>query len=200
VIVSDDGEETELVWLGDGQAIEEDPFGEGEDDGVGTDAECERGDSYGGEAGAAAEHTDGVTEIGAKLVEETEAEGGADVLFVGFDVAELYAGAAKSFGRGEAGALQVFGAELDVGAEFGFDAGLDGVAAEEGVEIGAKFGLHGWSSSRGSVEDAAMREALIQLWDLGRELVATLAVRFLLEFLGEFSGRSPRLSRRAGPQ
>jgi hypothetical protein len=33
--------------------------------------------------------------------------------------------------------------------------------------------------------------------DFGRELVATLAVRFLLEFLGEFSGRSPRLSRRA---
>jgi hypothetical protein len=41
-----------------------------------------------------------------------------------------------------------------------------------------------------------MREALIQLWDFGRELVAALAVRFLLEFLGEFSGRSPRLSRR----
>jgi hypothetical protein len=132
-----------LVGLGDREAIEQDAFGESEDDGVGSDAKGERGDSDGGEAGAAAEHADGVAEVGAKLVEETEAEGGADVLFVGFDSAELDAGAAEGFGWGEAGTLEVFGAEFDVGAEFEVDVGLDGVATEEGVEIGAELGLHG---------------------------------------------------------
>src|SRR5207245_2677109 len=92
VIVSDDGEETELVGLGHGEAVEEDTLGEGEDDGVGSDAEGERGDGDGGEAGAAAENANGVAEVGAKLVEETEAEGGADVFFLGFDGAELDAG------------------------------------------------------------------------------------------------------------
>ncbi len=63
MIVSDDGEEAELVGLRHGEAIEEDAFGEGEDDGVGSDAEGERGDGDGGEAGAAAEHADGVAEV-----------------------------------------------------------------------------------------------------------------------------------------
>jgi len=65
------------------------------------------------------------------------------VLFVGFDVAELDAGAAEGFGWCEPLALQIFGAELDVGAEFRVDGGLYGVAMEEGAEIGAKLGLHG---------------------------------------------------------
>jgi hypothetical protein len=143
VAVSGDGEEAELVGLGDGEAVEEDAFGEGEDDGVGSDAEGEGGDSDGGEAGAAAEQANGVAKVGAKLVEKTEAEGGADVLFVGFDGAELDAGVAEGFGGGETGALEVFGAQLDVNAEFRVDVGLDGVAAEKGVEIGAKLGLHG---------------------------------------------------------
>jgi hypothetical protein len=152
VIVSDDGEEAKLVGLRHGEAIEEDTFGEGEDDGVGSDAEGERGDGDGGEAGAAAEHANGVAEVGAKLVyekkaKETEAEGGADVFFVGLDRAELDAGAAERFGRSETVALEVLGAKLNVGAEFGFDVGLDGAAMEEGVEIGAKLGLHDWNSS-----------------------------------------------------
>jgi len=140
--VSDDGEEAKLVGLGHGQAIEEDTFGEGEDDGIGSDAEGKRGDGDGGEAGAAAEHANGVAEVGAKLVEETEAEGGADVLFVGLDMAELDAGTTERFGGSKAGALKVFGAELDVGAEFGFDVGLDGVAAEERVKVGAELRFH----------------------------------------------------------
>jgi hypothetical protein len=147
VIVSDDGEEAKLVGLRHGEAIEEDAFGESEDDGVGSDAEGERSDSDGGEAGAAAEHANGVAKVGAKLVEKTEAERLTDVLFVGFGRAELDAGAAESFGGSEAVALEVFGAELDVGAQFGFDVGLDGAAMEKGVEIGAKLGLHDWSSS-----------------------------------------------------
>jgi hypothetical protein len=147
VIVSDDGEEAKLVGLGDGEAIEQDASGEGEDDGVGSDAEGKRGDGDGGEAGAAAKYANGVAEIGAKLVyetkaKETEAERGADVLFVGFDGSELDAGAAERFGGSEAGALEVFGAQLDVSAEFGFDVGLDGVATEKGVEVGAKLGPH----------------------------------------------------------
>jgi hypothetical protein len=142
VIVSDDGEEAKLVGLWHGEAVEEDTFGEGEDDGVGSDAEGERGHGDCGEAGAAAEHANGVAEVGAKLVEETEAEGGADVLFVGLDGAELDAGSAEGFSRSEAGALEVFGAEFDVSTEFGFDVGLDGVAAEKGVEIGTKLGFH----------------------------------------------------------
>jgi hypothetical protein len=133
LLAPDDGEETKLVRLGYGEAIEEDTFGEGKDDGVGSDAEGERGDSDGGEAGAAAEHAKGVAEVGAKLVEETEAEGGADVFFLGFDGSELNAGAAEGFGGGEAGTLEVFGAELDVSAEFGFDVGLDRVAMEKGI-------------------------------------------------------------------
>jgi len=143
VIVSDDGEEAKLVGLGDGEAVEQDAFGEGEDDGVGSDAEGERGNGDGGETGAAAEHADRVAEVGAKLVEETEAEGGADVLFVGLDGAELDAGAAEGFGRGEAGTLEVFGAEFDVSVEFEVDVGLDGVPTEKGVEVGAKLGFHG---------------------------------------------------------
>jgi hypothetical protein len=147
VIVSDNGEEAKLVGLRHGEAVEQDTFGEGEDDGVGSDAEGERGYGDGGKAGAAAKHANGVAEVGAKLVEETEAERGADVLFVGLDMAELDAGAAEGFGKREAGALEVFGAELDVGANFCVDVGLDGGAAEKGVEVGAKLGLHGWSSS-----------------------------------------------------
>jgi hypothetical protein len=143
LLAPDDGEEAELVGLGDGEAIEEDTFGEGEDDGVGSDAKGERGDGDGGEARAAAEHANGVAKVGAKLIEEAEAERAADVLFVGLDGSELDAGAAGGFGGGEAGALEIFRAELDVGAEFGFDVGLDRVAAEEGVEIGAKLGFHG---------------------------------------------------------
>ena len=74
MIVSDDGEEAKLVGLGYGEAVEEDTFGESEDDGVGSDAKGERGDRDGGEAGASAKHANGVAEVGAKLVEETEAE------------------------------------------------------------------------------------------------------------------------------
>jgi hypothetical protein len=51
--------------------------------------------------------------------------------------------AAEGFGGGETGTLQVFGAQLDVSAEFGLDVGLDGIATEKGVEIGAKLGSHG---------------------------------------------------------
>src|SRR5580704_18475157 len=108
VIVSDDGEEAKLVGLGDGEAVEEDAFGEGEDDGVGSDAEGEGGDGDGGEAGAAAKHANSVEEVGTELVEDTEAEGGADVSFVSFDWAELDPGATKRFGGGEAGALEIF--------------------------------------------------------------------------------------------
>jgi hypothetical protein len=82
-------------------------------------------------------------EVGAKLVEETEADGGADVFFLGFDVAELDAGAAEGFGGGEAGALEVFGAELEVSVKFEVDVRLDGAATKQGVEVGAKLGLHG---------------------------------------------------------
>jgi hypothetical protein len=58
-------------------------------------------------------------------------------------LAELDAGAAEGFGGGEAGALEVFGAEFDVSVEFEVDVGLDGVATEQGVEVGAKLGPHG---------------------------------------------------------
>jgi len=57
---------------------------------------------------------------------------------VRFQTAEFDAGAAEGFAWGEAGALEVFGAELDVGAELGRDAGLDFVAGEEGVQVGAR--------------------------------------------------------------
>jgi hypothetical protein len=143
VAVSDDGEETELAGLGHGEAIEQDTFGEGKDDGVGSDTEGERGNGDGGEAGAATEHANGVAEVGAKLVEKTEAEGGADVLFVGVDRAELDARAAEGFGGSEAGAFEVLCAELDVSVEFEVDIGLDEVATKKGVEVGAELGLHG---------------------------------------------------------
>jgi hypothetical protein len=146
--VSDDGEDAELVRLGDSEAIEEDAFGEGEDDGVGPDAEGKRGNGDEGEARTAAKHADGIAEISAKLVEKAEAERGADGLFVGFDLAELDAGATEGFGGSEAGALEVFGAEFDVDAELGVYRGLHGVAMKERVEVGAKLGLHGESSSR----------------------------------------------------
>jgi hypothetical protein len=162
VIVSGDGEEAKLAGLGDGETIEEDSFGEREDDGVGSDAKGERGYGYSGEAGAATQHAGGVAEVGPKLVEETEAEGRADVHAVSFHVAEFDTGAAEGFGRGETGALEIFGAQLDVVAELGFDAGLDGVAAEKGVEIGAKLGFHGYSSSGVRLRIPAMRDACIR--------------------------------------
>jgi hypothetical protein len=143
VIVSDDGEEAKLVRLRHSEAIQEDALGEGEDDRVGSDAEGERCDRDGGEAGAAAEHANSIAEVGAELVEKTEAEGGADVGFVGIDGAELDAGAAESFGGSEAGTLEVFGAKFDVGAKLGVDSRLDDVAMEKRVEVGAKLGLHG---------------------------------------------------------
>jgi hypothetical protein len=61
---------------------------------------------------------------------------------VGFDVAELDAGAAEGFGWCETLALEIFGAEFDMGAELGIDGGLYGAAMEKGVDIGAKLGLH----------------------------------------------------------
>jgi hypothetical protein len=85
---------------------------------------------------------DGVTEVGAKLVEQTDAERGADVLFVGFDSAELDA-RDGGLRRGVAGALEVFGAEFDVSVEFELDVGLEGVATEKEVEVGAELGPHG---------------------------------------------------------
>jgi hypothetical protein len=123
--------------------MQDDGVDEAEHGGRRSDSEGERGDGDGGEAGAAAEHADGVAEVGAKFVEKTEAEGGADVFFVGFDLSELDAGAAEGFGGGEAGALEVFGAEFDVSVEFEVDGGLDGVATKKGVEVGAKLGPHG---------------------------------------------------------
>jgi hypothetical protein len=70
-------------------------------------------------------------QVGASLVEKTEAEGGADVLFVSLDGAELDAGAAEGFVGSEAAALQIFGSKVDVGTEFGFNVGLDGVAMKK---------------------------------------------------------------------
>jgi len=60
-----------------------------------------------------------------------------------FEVAEFDAGAAQGFGWGEAGASEVFGAEFDMGAELGFDVGLDLAAGEEGVQVGAELRFHG---------------------------------------------------------
>jgi hypothetical protein len=60
-----------------------------------------------------------------------------------FDGSELDAGATEGFGGGKADALEVLGAELNVSAEFDVDAGLNGVAMEKGVEVGAKLGFHG---------------------------------------------------------
>jgi hypothetical protein len=162
VIVSGDGEEAKLAGLGDGKTIEEDSFGEREDDGVGSDAKGERSYSDSGKAGASAQHAGGVAEVGAEFVEETEAEGRADVHAVSFHVAEFDAGAAVGFGGGETGTLEIFGAQLDVVAEFGFDVGLDGVAMEKGVEIGAKLGFHGYSSSGMKLRIPAMRDACIR--------------------------------------
>jgi hypothetical protein len=60
-----------------------------------------------------------------------------------FDGTELDAGATEGLVRSEARALEVLGAELDVSAEFGVDAGLDGVAMEKRLEIRPKLGFHG---------------------------------------------------------
>jgi hypothetical protein len=152
MVVARQPEDAKLLRMRNTEPNEEHLVGIREDSGIGSDGEGERRDCDGRKTGAAAEHANGVAEVGAKLVyekkaKETEAEGGADVFFVGFYGAELDAGAAERFGWGETSALEIFGAKLDVGAEFGFDVGLDGAAMEEGVEIGAKLGLHDWNSS-----------------------------------------------------
>ena len=100
-------------------------------------------DGYGGEAGAAAEHADGVAEVVAELVEETQAEGGADVFAVLVYGAELDAGAALGFGGGEAGALEVGGAAFEVEAELVGDLGLALRAVEERGGVGAETGDDG---------------------------------------------------------
>src|SRR5258708_12148380 len=102
VIVSDDGEEAELVGLRHGEAIEEDAFGEGEDDGVGSDAEGERGHGDCGEAGAAAKHANGVAEVLPEVFGSGLPCGGTDFFFYGFDAAHLDAGAALGFVGAEA--------------------------------------------------------------------------------------------------
>jgi hypothetical protein len=58
-------------------------------------------------------------------------------------LAELDTGATERVGGGETGAFEVFGAEFDVSVEFEVDVGLDGVATEQRVEVGAKLGFHG---------------------------------------------------------
>ena len=124
------------------EAIQQHSLREREDDGVGSDAEGERADGYGGEAGAAAEHADGVAEVVAELVEEAQAEGGADVFAMLVDGAELDAGAAQGLGRSEAGALEVGGAAFDVELELVGDLGLALRAVEK--RGGDRSGVGRW--------------------------------------------------------
>ena len=48
IAAGDPGEHTELVWVFDGEAVEENFFGDGVDGGVGTDAQGERCYGYEG--------------------------------------------------------------------------------------------------------------------------------------------------------
>lgn len=104
----------EVFGVGDVERAQDEAVHEAEDNGVGADGERERGDGGEGKAGRFAEHAQGEAEVGEECLEELGADG-----FVGFHAefliaAEFDTGAALGFGAGEAGALEVVGAALNV--------------------------------------------------------------------------------------
>jgi hypothetical protein len=82
---------------------------EGEDGGVGSDAEGEREDGDDGEAGASQELARAVADVVGDAFGGGLPSGGTDFLFYRFDAAHLGAGGALGFVRAEAAPSFFFG-------------------------------------------------------------------------------------------
>ncbi len=78
------GEQDELLGILDGEETEENLVEEGEDGGVGADAESQGEDGYGGEAGSAGEHAEGVLEVAKDDVEPADDGQAASGIIAGF--------------------------------------------------------------------------------------------------------------------
>ena len=138
VVVTDEGEEAELLGMGDAEALVEHLVGDGEDGGVGSDGEGKRANGDGGETGALAEDSRGVAQVAPEVVCPAKAERGAHAVFVGGDGAEFEAGLTLCFFGGEAAADEVGGAGVDVELDFVVHVSLRG------------GGGRGWSAARTS--------------------------------------------------
>jgi len=72
VVVAAHGEKDELLRILDGEEAQQDLIEERENGGVGANAESQREDGYGGEAGSTGEHAEGVLEVAKDGVEPTK--------------------------------------------------------------------------------------------------------------------------------
>src|ERR1700732_2463462 len=133
-------EEYELLGMGDGQGAEEDGVEQGEDGGVGSDAEGEREQGDGGEAGALEQAADAEANVLKEVVEGGFPAGGPDLVLDGGAAAGFFGGFAPGGFGGEAGALLGGGGGLEVGVELFVEFVVEAGLVEERFEAGDESG------------------------------------------------------------
>ena len=87
----------EVLRVGDGKRLQHEVVDEGEDGGVGADAEGQREDGDGGEAGTFGHHAETVADVVPDAFGGGLPGGGADFVLDGFGAAHLDAGCALGF-------------------------------------------------------------------------------------------------------
>ena len=127
--VGGDGDEPVLLW--EGQRAQKDGVDEGEDGGVGSDAEGERENGGDGEAGGFAELPEAEADVAADLFEHWDTSLGAITFFDLGDTAEAAQGCGAGLSWGHAVPAIVCDGELDVCTEFFVEVGVETVATEE---------------------------------------------------------------------
>src|SRR5690348_3966799 len=110
----------------------------GEDGGVGADAEGEGEDGDCREARGLAQHAEAEAQILREAFDEADAAGLAALFLDAFEAAEFESRAAESFGARDAGAEEIFSVGVDVGAKLGVHVGLHVGATQDGAGPGAE--------------------------------------------------------------
>jgi hypothetical protein len=121
MLLVDEDRVHDAVRVGVGEGVEQHGVDEREHCGGGADAEGERENGDGGEAGIAAQSAEAVADVAAELVEEAHADGGAICFVLRRGLTQVDASFALGFFGSEPLAHEVFLIGLLVRAEFFFD-------------------------------------------------------------------------------
>ena len=116
-------EDDEMLRVGDGDGAEHDAVDDGEDGGVGADAEGEGEDDDGGEERGFADAAEGEAEILHEMVEPADGPDFARVFHDAGDVAEFSHGGVAGFFGGHAAGDVVLRFDFDVILDVGFEIG-----------------------------------------------------------------------------
>ncbi len=153
-------DEEELLRVRDSQGSQKYRVDQAEDGGVRADAESQREDGDDGEGRRAAQQPQCIAEVGAKLVEQAQAERLAAFLRPGADTAELGAGAAARLRRRHPGPHEILRVAVEMELELVADRSIEIRAVSAGVQPRTKARENPHSSSAAVLSTPSMMSAM----------------------------------------